>query len=246
MRCDTHNREMLRLGEKAMCPACLAASSAPATQVWNSLTERMAANDLHVRMQDAAIPHEFAGKTFADFNAETERASKLVQVLSDYSSSFASSRHKRKGFLFIGQPGTAKTHLACAMVTSIVEQGMRAGYVNLPRLTRDIRAAYGRTRGVEDLMRKLIAMDLLVVDEIDLHGTSDNDYNMLYDIINSRYEKPGCPTVAISNRSLDRLEQDLDERVVSRILAGTSPVVFDWPGRRETRRRSPASGEAAQ
>ena len=107
---------------------------------------------------------------------------------------------------------------------------------SLPSLTRQIRAAFGRNRVVDDILQKLCNVDLLVLDEIDLHGTSDNDYNMLYDIINSRYEKPGYPTLAISNRPVADLSADLDERVVSRLLAGTSPVVFDWVGQRNVRK----------
>lgn len=245
MRCTIHNRDLMRLGARGMCPACLADRSAGAQRLLTSLHERQAAMDLSARLGEAGIPSEFEGKSFADFTPASDKARKLVETLQTYCASFDTSRHKRKGFVFIGMPGTAKTHLACAMVSAIVATGLRAGYVSLPRLTRDIRAAYGRQRGVDELLRKLISMDFLVLDEIDLHGTSDTDYNMLYDIINSRYEKAGCPTLAISNRPLDHLQRDLDERVVSRILAGTQPVVFDWQGRRDTRRRASAA-EGAQ
>lgn len=122
------------------------------------------------------------------------------------------------------------------MIHQLLEQGFSAAYMSLPSLTRQIRAAFGRNHVIDDILRKLCAVDLLVLDEIDLHGTSDNDYNMLYDIINSRYEKPGFPTLAISNRPVADLSADLDERVVSRLLAGTSPVVFDWVGQRDVRK----------
>ena len=244
MRCSIHNRNLLRLGDRDMCPACLADGSAGASRLLSSLHERQAAINLCVRQAEAGIPPEFEGKSFADFTPESDKARKLVETLRSYCASFDTWRHKRKGFVFIGMPGTAKTHLACAMVNAIVSKGLRAGYSSLPRLTRDIRAAYGRQRGVDELLRKLIAFDFLVLDEIDLHGSSDTDYNMLYDIINSRYEKAGFPTLAISNRPLEHLQRDLDERVVSRILAGTAPVVFDWKGRRDTRRRfATAEGE---
>jgi DNA replication protein DnaC len=248
MRCAEHHTEMSQLGEKSVCFACLGKASEGASQLWASFGERTANAALATRLRDANIPPEVDGKSFADFVAETDRATKMVQALSEYASTFATSRIKRKGFLFIGAPGTAKTHLACAMVRTIVEAGFRAAYASLPRLTRDLRAAYslGRNGGnVEELLRKLTAMDFLVLDEIDLHGSSDNDYNTLYDIINTRYERVGFPTLAISNRPLDHLSKDLDERVVSRILAGTSPIAFDWPGRRLTRvaRRAGAAQE---
>lgn len=234
-RCTQHDREMLRLGGRMVCPACLSAASAPARTVHEAMVDRAAIHSLQLRVQAAGVPAEFAEKSFAEFVCESERSRKLAEFLSTYCASFDAWRHKRKGFLLIGQPGTAKTHLACSMVREIVLGGYRAAYVSLPRLTRDIRAAFGRPRGVDELLRRLIEVEFLVLDEIDLHGTSDADYNMLYDLINSRYEKAGYPTLAISNRPLDHLKRDLDERLVSRILAGTPPIQCDWKPRRDSR-----------
>lgn len=225
----------MRLGASMLCGACLAARSHGATASLTGLRRRMADDACRARIEAAGIPATFLDSTFDGFVTQGDRAQRLLSALRDYSENFETGRFKRPGFVFTGAPGTGKTHMACAMVKAILSAGFTATYASLPRLTRDVRATFGQPGSASGLLRRLISVDFLVLDEIDLHGSSDSDYAMLYDVINGRYEKPGHPTVAISNRTIDVLTRDLDERVVSRLLAGTAALTFDWPSRRDLR-----------
>lgn len=187
------------------------------------------------RVHAAAVPHTFTKSDFSSWRAPTESARMICTVLENYCADFARQREVRTGFLFTGPPGTGKTHLACAMVYALLAKGFSARYLSLPAFTRNLRATYSRQGATESLVQGLIGSDFLVLDELDLHGTSDTDYNTLYDIVNSRYERGLAPILGISNRSLDRLTVDLDERIVSRILGPTKPIIFDWPNHRKLR-----------
>lgn len=193
------------------------------------------AREFEARIQSAGVPRAFANADFDSWQGVTDRARRICGVLKGYCKDFDQQRAGRTGFLFTGLPGTGKTHLACAMVFALVKAGFSARYESLPAFTRALRASYARPGSTESLLQRLISADFLVLDELDLHGSSDTDYNTLYDIVNSRYERGSAPTLAISNRSLERLTVDLDSRITSRILGPTSPIIFDWSNRREVR-----------
>lgn len=226
---------MRQLGTELVCSACLAEASAPTLERMVDMAQRGEARLKQSRLAAAGIPASFSRSTFESWSSPTERASRVGQVLGRYCSDFARQRVARTGFIFTGPPGTGKTHLACAMVSALIENGFAARYLSLPAFTRAIKASYSKAGQTDALLRGAIECDFLVLDEIDLHGTTDTDYTVLYDVINGRYERGGCPTLAISNRSRDHLIVDLDARIVSRILGGSEPIVFDWPSRREVR-----------
>jgi DNA replication protein DnaC len=197
------------------------------------MQEKLLKRKALARINDARLPPAFQDASFENYIADTDRSKRVVSALNTYTANFAVQRALRPGFIFTGLPGTGKTHLACAMLKAVGIAGFSPLYASLPRLTREMRSMYGKSGALDGLLKHITTADLLVLDEIDLHGSSDHDYNTLYDIINSRYEAAGMPTIVISNRGVDQLKTDLDERIVSRILAGTKPIVFDWVGKRD-------------
>lgn len=186
-------------------------------------------------MSAAGIPERFSQSTFLNWNPTTERAQQLARAMANYVNSFEKQRSVRTGFLFTGAPGTGKTHIACAMAAGLVERGFTALYHSVPAFTRMVKASYSKPGQTDRLLRGAIEADFLILDEIDLHGSSDVDYNVLYDVINGRYESGKAPTLLISNRSVDRLVVDLDARIITRVLGSQSPIVFDWASQRESK-----------
>lgn len=236
MRCARHAREMKTVGRLTLCAACAAEQGAGVRALYEAGFQQLRANELDALVSGSGIPDRFLASGFDAFEPPTPKAQRIAEALRNYAENFTTQRGVRPGFIFTGPPGTAKTHLACAMALTIALQGFSARYVSLPRLTMDIRRTYkSPTESAADIVASLSACDFLVLDEIDLHGASDADYQSLYEIVNSRYEAGDRPTLAISNRTVGDLTVDLNERLITRLLAGTNPIAFDWEGRRLTR-----------
>ena len=225
-----HNIPMHAIGGKFVCTRCLAVASLHVKAEIDKLNERIGEELWKRKVSQSRIPERFYPVSFENFNAPNERSHKLSNLLKGYCDDFENQRFVRPGFLFLGAAGRGKTHLACAMAWHLLEQNYVVRYASLPDLTKRIRNTYNQNNGetVTNIVNDLISADFLILDEIDLHGSSDSDYQAMYDIINGRYDKVGNITLAISNRQLDALTNDLNERIISRILSGYPPVNFDW------------------
>lgn len=231
--CERHERACIALGSRRVCPACLEERAEP----WRARHGRMAAHfereDLERRMRDARIPSRYQDARFETLRLRdgSEAAmGRLYGAMERYCEGFATYRERRTGFLFVGAPGTGKTHLACAMIRALVEKGFAARYLSMPAFTHEVRAAYkDRAQTTQGLIEPCVRVDFLVVDEIDLHGASEADYQLLYEIVNARYIAGRHPVLALSNRSREYLMKDLNERIVSRILGEHPENAFNWP-----------------
>lgn len=233
--CELHRQPMLSLLGRFACPACLATLSERARNEQAEMNQSLAGYASHRALESASVPVRFQAATFGSYVPSTETAALVNEALHTYSKNFQRTRNNRSGFIFLGPPGTGKTHLACAMISQIVSEGFTSMYLSVPRFTKDVKAAYGKPGHVSAMVSKLTKVDFLVLDEIDLHGTTDSDYNLLYDIVNTRYERTGAPTAAISNRDIEKLTIDLDERLISRILGASKPIYFDWKSERDNK-----------
>lgn len=180
----------------------------------------------------AGIPGLFVDATLEGFKPETEAAERLLRAYVQMTNRVINGEMDMVGGLFVGPAGTGKTHIACALANKLIENGFTAAYTTLPRLTlnhKHLNKQLGMS-GLE-LVARYRSVDLLILDEIDLHAEGDQDYQMLYEIINSRYEG-GLPTIAISNRDVSTLTRDLNERLVSRITMNAPAIPFNWPSKR--------------
>lgn len=226
--CNIHSKPMMTIGSREVCSSCLGQRSLYAIQKSLSLEKKEADLDAMHRLAAARIPRLFSESTFECYETKSERQEKTVASLKRYADDFHTQRSMRPGLIFGGSPGVGKTHIACAIAKIVIGNGFSAKYVSLPDLTMRVRSSY-KSDGISvaEIINELISTDFLILDEIDLHGSSDNDYQILYEIINGRYEQGNTPTLAISNRKVSELVNDLDERIISRILGSSKPVIFE-------------------
>lgn len=216
----------------SQCPACAAEAAAheEARRTAREREERRQA--WQRRLGEAGIPERFHNRTLQSFVAETEAQARALTFATDYADRFDAVLASGRSALFIGRPGTGKTHLAVGIGLRIMHRDGRAVlFTTVMRAIRRVKDTWGRqSRETEtQAIAALVFPDLLILDEVGAQFGSDTERLILFDVLNERYEKRR-PTLLLSNLTLDEVKGYLGERVFDRLREdGGEAVTFDWP-----------------
>ena len=95
---------------------------------------------------------------------------------------------RRENVLFVGNPGTGKTHLATALAMAACAQGKRVRFFRVTELVTLLMEARDE-RSLLGLKARLAKLDLLVLDELGYVPASKIGAELLFDVITSAYER---------------------------------------------------------
>jgi DNA replication protein DnaC len=88
--------------------------------------------------------------------------------------------------LITGKTGTGKSYLACALAQKACRAGFTAAYHRVPRLMSDL--ATGKVDGrYSKLLAALARIDVLILDDWQLHPLTDSHRRDLLEILEDRY-----------------------------------------------------------
>lgn len=173
---------------------------------------------------------DFAGYVLQDAVADYAKArGKVLEVCRSYAGRFREHAALGRSLIFTGAPGTGKTMLACAIAKAVLESGRTAKYATAYRLAGDVKETYGRsTESERDVIRRYVAPDLLVLDEIGMQYGTDTERLALWEVINGRYESVK-PTILVSNLTLPEMAEYVGDRVIDRMREnGGAVLAFTW------------------
>jgi DNA replication protein DnaC len=168
--------------------------------------------DRHTKLARFRDPDRSLDSFDFDFNKKMNRA--LVYELA--TARFIS---QHEDVLFLGPPGTGKSHLAQAIGRAAILQGYRVYYREAHTLIEEIAEAnIAGTR--KELLAELAAVPLLIVDDLGMRKLPHTAAEDLLELIMRRYER--ASTIITSNRPVDDWGKLLVSRC-RRIESGVDP-----------------------
>lgn len=195
------------------------------------------------KLEFAAIPEEFEGQTVDNFRTDyysTEHGRELAELAKMIAKRYVElfdeiQETTGKGLYFhSGVKGSGKTRLAVSIANDLITgKGIPAKFSTTVQILEQIKSTWGerahgrdaadQARTEEKLIRDIISVPVLIVDDIGVEQPKDWINERFYNILNGRMIGKRT-TIFTSNYRMEELK--LDDRIVSRIDKMALPIEF--------------------
>lgn len=152
---------------------------------------------------------------------------------------------RKEDVLFMGPAGVGKTFLASALGHSACRLGRRVLFVRADQMLRDLHQSRA-DNSTEKVMRSLIALDLLIIDDFGLRKLNATASSDLYEVLIGRHRR--ASTIVTSNRTVDEWVPLFDDPMLAqsaldRLAHNAHQVVMEGDSYRK--RQGPANSKSA-
>src|SRR5580765_1597515 len=158
------------------------------------------------RIRAARFP---ARKSLEEFDFEHARSLKRDTIAHLGTLDFVTAR---ENVVFLGPPGTGKTHLATGLGIRACQGGHRVLFATASEWVDRLASAHHAGR-LQDELRRLARYPLLVVDEVGYIPFEPEAANLFFQLVSSRYERASL--IVTSNKVFGRWGEVFGDDVVA-------------------------------
>lgn len=179
----------------------------------------------------SGIPLRFMHDNFDNYCVDKtlDKQQRAYRITRRYAENYESSMDVGRCIVMTGTVGTGKTHLAVAIAQSVLARGKSVCFTTAQKLIRSVTDTYDKNaeQRERDVFAAYRAVYLLILDEVGQQRGTDNERNILTEVISDRYNDQK-PTIITSNLHIEKLKNYLTERALDRLLHGGVLLEMSW------------------
>jgi DNA replication protein DnaC len=161
------------------------------------------------RLKAARIPCKKTLDAF-DFSFQSTLSERRLRELADLSFVRTCAN-----IVFLGPPGTGKTHLSLALANQALQAGYSALFTTLAELAQALESA-SHPGLMRQRLRRYIAPNLLVIDEVGYTKLSQEQAHHFFELVSARYEHGSI--ILTSNTSFAQWGSLLGDEILATAL----------------------------
>lgn len=181
-----------------------------------------------IQISVSAFPYE---KTLADFDFDFQPSINKTQMMDLESLRFLENK---ENVLFFGSSGVGKTHLAVALGVAAAKNRYITYFISCNDLIMQLNKAHAENR-LESKLKHYAKYRLLIIDEIGYLPIDRQGANLLFQLINKRYEKNS--TIITTNQPFSKWGEvfsdiTLANAILDRLIHHSSIIKITGPSYR--------------
>lgn len=167
------------------------------------------------KLQKSGIGDNFKSKNFENYITPTPELQKIKETCKIYARDFLKMQFEKRNSLYIcGAVGSGKTHLATAISNQLLQSAIQVEYFEYREKMTKLKQIITDNQQYEREMR-CKKTKVLFIDDFLKGKITESDINIIYELINYRYQV-GLPMIITSERNIVEILQ-IDEAIGSRL-----------------------------
>jgi len=168
-------------------------------------------------LEYSGLSDAFRRKRFDNFDYSKNKEILNAYIMAkSYANDFDVDSKYNNSIIFMGQPGSGKTHLALSIANYIMKNGVGVVYMNYRESITAIKQSIMDSENYNNIMSRYKNARCVIVDDLFKGSVTQSDINIMYDIINHFYITKKSMIITTERYLKDLLS--IDEALGSRII----------------------------